>query len=136
MKDYLHKVQYYETDKMGVTHHSNYIRWMEEARSDYMEQMGYSYQRLETLGVMSPVVSIECSYKAPTTYADIVNIKVEIEEFTGVKLIVKYIMTKEDGTVAFEGHSKHCFLGEGGKVVRLQKEVPELYDAFMESMNK
>lgn len=32
MEPYLHKVQYYETDKMGIAHHSNYIRWMEEAR--------------------------------------------------------------------------------------------------------
>ena len=136
MLPYEHKINYYETDKMGVTHHSNYIRWMEEARSDYMEQMGYSYQRLETLGVMSPVVSIECSYKAPTTYADIVTIKVEVEELTGVKLKVKYTMTKEDGTLAFEGHSQHCFLGEGGKIVRLKNEVPELYEAFLNSMEK
>ena len=38
MKPYIHKVQYYETDKMGITHHSNYIRWMEEARVDFMER--------------------------------------------------------------------------------------------------
>lgn len=136
MNAYTHKVQYYETDKMGVTHHSNYIRWMEEARTDYMEQMGYSYQKLETLGVMSPVVGIECSYKASTTYADIITVKVEIEELTGVKLKVKYTMTKEDGTLAFEGISTHCFLGEGGKIVRLKNEVPELYEAFKNSMDK
>ena len=37
---YEHKAQYYETDKMGIIHHSNYIRWFEEARIDYMEQAG------------------------------------------------------------------------------------------------
>ena len=40
---YKHKVNYYETDKMGITHHSNYIRWMEEARIDYLEKLGYGY---------------------------------------------------------------------------------------------
>ena len=39
MEIYKHKIQYYETDKMGVTHHSNYIRWMEEARVDFLSQM-------------------------------------------------------------------------------------------------
>ena len=48
---YRHKVQYYETDGMRVVHHSNYIRFMEEARCDLMEQMGYSYSRLESMGI-------------------------------------------------------------------------------------
>ena len=43
MKEYLHKVQYYETDMMGITHHSNYIRWMEEARIDFLSQIGWDY---------------------------------------------------------------------------------------------
>ena len=47
MKPYIHKVQYYETDKMGITHHSNYIRWMEEARVDFMEQIGWGYDKME-----------------------------------------------------------------------------------------
>lgn len=42
-KPYQHKVQYYETDQMGIVHHSNYIRWFEEARTDYMEKMGMGY---------------------------------------------------------------------------------------------
>jgi acyl-CoA thioester hydrolase len=43
IKVYPHKVQYYETDQMGVVHHSNYIRWFEEARSDFHDQIGISY---------------------------------------------------------------------------------------------
>ena len=49
-KPYEHKVHYYETDKMGVVHHSNYIRWMEEARVDMMEKSGFGYKRLEEEG--------------------------------------------------------------------------------------
>ena len=41
MFTYTHVVQYYETDRMGITHHSNYIRWMEEARVAMLEDMGY-----------------------------------------------------------------------------------------------
>ena len=50
MKNYIHKVNYYETDKMGVTHHSNYIRWMEEARIDYLQQIGYGYNLVKEKG--------------------------------------------------------------------------------------
>ena len=67
MTPYRHKVQYYETDRMGVTHHSNYIRWMEEARVDLLEQIGWGYDRMESLGIQSPVTGVGCVYKAPTT---------------------------------------------------------------------
>ena len=52
MEIYRHKVQYYETDKMGITHHSNYIRWMEEARIDFLAQIGWNYERLEVMGIV------------------------------------------------------------------------------------
>ena len=53
----LHKVQYYETDQMGVVHHSNYIRWFEEARAEWMEAVGLPYAQLEAEGIASPVLS-------------------------------------------------------------------------------
>ena len=39
--NYIHQAQYYETDQMGIIHHSNYIRWMEEARIAYMDELGF-----------------------------------------------------------------------------------------------
>ena len=65
MHTYIHSVKYYETDKMGITHHSNYVRWMEEARTDFLKNAGYGIRRLEKEGVTSPVVSLECQYKHP-----------------------------------------------------------------------
>ena len=59
MKPYIHKVNYYETDKMGITHHSNYVRFMEEARVDFLDQLGWSFDKLEAKGVVSPVLSLD-----------------------------------------------------------------------------
>ena len=81
MRPYQHKVQYYETDRMGITHHSNYIRWMEEARVDFLEQLGWGYDRLEALGVGSPVLGVACSYKQPTTFHDTVEVTVCLKEY-------------------------------------------------------
>ena len=66
MQKYRHIVQYYETDKMGITHHSNYIRWMEEARIDFLRQIGWDYAKLESLGIISPVIAVDCKYKKST----------------------------------------------------------------------
>ncbi len=57
VKPYEHHVKYYETDQMRIVHHSNYIRWMEEARMDLMEQMGFGYDKMEELEIVSPVLS-------------------------------------------------------------------------------
>ena len=88
---YQHIVQYYETDKMGITHHSNYIRWMEEARVDFLEKTGWSYAKLEEEGIVSPVTAVECKYRQSTTFPDTIDIEVLVEEFKGVRLKLKYV---------------------------------------------
>ena len=136
MKEYIHKVNYYETDKMGVSHHSNYIRWMEEARIDFLDQIGYGYDKLEKDGINSPVIGIECVYKIPTTFADEISIMARIKEFKGVKLIIEYIMKNvKTNEIVFTGISKHCFTNQEGKPIILKKEFPELDMKFKELSN-
>lgn len=123
MHKYVHKVRYYETDKMGITHYSNYIRWMEEARIDFLEHIGYGYAQLEHDGIISPVIGIECQYKHPTTFNDDVEITVKVEEFKGVRLIVGYIMTnKKTGDLVLTGKTIHCFTDVNGKPIILKKQ--------------
>ena len=132
---YRHKVQYYETDRMGITHHSNYIRWMEEARADFLEKKGWPYERIEEEGIISPVISIDCRYKKPTTFADDVDIEVSVLEFNGVKLKIGYLMKAQDEIVC-EGESMHCFLSKEGKPVKLSKVLPDFHDMFQSSIRK
>ncbi len=73
MKGFTHKVQYYETDRMGITHHSNYVRWMEEARVYFLDAIGLPYDKLEADGIISPVTAVDCHYKATSTFADAVS---------------------------------------------------------------
>lgn len=126
---YTHKVQYYETDRMGITHHSNYIRWMEEARMDLLDRMGWGYNKLEEAGVGSPVLSVNCRYKHATTYGDTVGIRVWVQEFGGVRLTLGYEMKNmENGELVLEGTTEHCFLGKDMRPVRLKKLLPEFYE--------
>ena len=131
MKAYQHKVQYYETDKMGITHHSNYIRWMEEARIDFLEQLGWNYEKLEKAGIFSPVTAVTCKFKISTTFPDILTITVSVVEFQGVTLKLKYEMKNADGKLACEAYSEHCFLNAEGKLLRLQKEHPAFYQVLL-----
>ena len=48
---YRRKAQYHETDQMGIIHHSNYVKWMEEARIDFMKELGFGYGEVEKRGL-------------------------------------------------------------------------------------
>ncbi|SHI27347.1 acyl-CoA thioester hydrolase [Butyrivibrio fibrisolvens DSM 3071] len=128
--EYIHNVQYYETDKMGITHHSNYIRWMEEARIDFLSQIGWDYAKLEEMGIISPVLSVTCDYKQSTTFPDSVHISVLVKEFKGVKLHLAYEMKNQDGGTVCKGTSSHAFLNREGRPIRMKDEKPELFEAL------
>ena len=131
MDPYRHTGQYYETDKMGITHHSNYIRWMEEARIDFLRQIGWGYDKLEAQGIISPVTAVECKFRTATTFPDEIEIRVTVSEMKGAVLKLSYIMTNQDRKKVCESRSEHCFVNPAGKIVRLSKECPDFYEALM-----
>lgn len=137
MKPYIHRVAYYETDRMGITHHSNYVRWMEEARIDFLDQLGWGFAGLEARGVTSPVLSAACSYRKTTTFDDRVSITVEVASYNGARLGFSYTMRLVEadgrpGAVVCTGTTEHCFLGGSGRPVRVARELPGL-DAALKS---
>lgn len=76
MYQYCRKVQYHETDKMGITHHSNYIKWMEEARIAFLESINLPFQFIEEKGIVSPVTGLSIDYKSPSTFGDEICVEV------------------------------------------------------------
>ena len=137
MNSYEHQAQYYETDQMGIIHHSNYVRWMESARIWWMHQIGVDYKGMEELGIISPVLEISCKYKSMVHFGDTVLIEPTIEKYNGVTLELSYRITdKESEEVRLLGKSKHCFLDSSGKFISLKKSYPEYHRAFAENVKK
>ncbi len=125
MNDYIRKVHYHETDKMGIAHHSNYIKWMEEARIDFLEQIGWGYAKLEQEGIVSPVIGVECQYMHPTVFGDLIRVHTEIEAFKGVRLVIRYTMTNHvTGDLVLTGKTMHCFTNAEGRPIALKKQFP------------
>lgn len=130
MKDYIHEVHYYETDQMGVVHHSNYIRWMEEARTYFLREVGFGYKEMEESGVISPVVSVSSEYKVSAQYGDKISVHVFVKENDGVRLVIGYNMTNvETGKLCNVGESSHCFI-KNGKIISIKKSMPEFYECL------
>ena len=126
MSVYRRKAQYHETDQMGIIHHSNYIKWMEEARIDFMKEMGFGYGEVEKRGIVSPVAEVSTAYKKPVRFDDEVEITVSVKKYNGAVLELEYEFynaTRDE--ICTTASSKHCFIREG-KLVSLKKEIPEL----------
>ena len=131
---YTHKVNYYETDKMGITHHSNYIRFMEEARLEFLKEIGYPMQRIEAERITSPVTAVSCEYKRSTTYDDLIEIDVSLKSYNGVVLTLSYIMRdKNNGDLIAKAESSHCFIRENGLPIAVKKHFPGM-DEVLKSL--
>lgn len=130
---YEHKAQYYETDQMGIIHHSNYVKWMEEARMDLMDQIGLNYKAMEKMEIISPVLAISVEYHSMVHFDDVVVIETRLVKYNGVKMEIEYTMTdKETGELRTTGRSSHCFLTRSGKPISLKRSYPELDTKFFE----
>ncbi len=126
---YEHLVHYYETDQMAVVHHSNYIRWFEEARIFAFDRIGMGYRECEEMGIISPVTAVSCQYKTSAKFHDKVIVELKFTKFTGIRLYISYTVTDVNtGDVRATGSSEHCFVSPDGKILSIKKSFPDLYE--------
>ena len=133
---YERKINYYETDKMKVVHHSNYIRYIEEARCAWLEKIGMPFSLLEREEVTIPVLAVNCTYKYHVTFDDTIIIYPFVKEYSGVRLTVGYeIKEKLSGKLVLEGETKHCFTNNELKPINLKKYRPDFSKKFEALLN-
>jgi len=128
---YSRKVNYYETDMMGVVHHTNYIRYLEEARCAWIESMGLPMREIEKRGFTIPVLEVNCKYKKHVTEGDIIAIGVNLVEYNGVRMTISYdVRNVTSGESIIEATTKHCFTNSELKPVNIKKYDEEIYTKF------
>jgi len=128
---YERKINYYETDRMGVVHHSNYIRFMEEARCDWLNEIKMPFSLLEEEGITIPVLGVNCTYKYHVTFEDEIRIRVFAKDYTGVRMTIGYEITdKKTNKIVLIGETKHCFTDRNLKPINLKKYAPKFSEKF------
>lgn len=134
---YERKINYYETDRMGVVHHSNYIRFLEEARCNLLDRIDMPFDLLEENGITIPVLGVNVDYKHHVTYGDTILVKLSIKEYNGVRMTIGYEVTnKENGNILLTGETKHCFTDNNLKPINLKKVNPEFNSKFESLKNE
>ena len=133
---YKREINYYETDKMGVVHHSNYIRFLEEARCKWLKELGISMEFLEENGYTIPTLEVNCQYKNHVTSGDTIIIKPIVTEYNGVRMTVSYEVTDNNsGKNIIKAWTKHCFTNKDLKPINMKKNNTKIHNIFEELKN-
>ena len=123
------RVSYADTDGMGIVHHTNYLKYFEVGRTEYLREIGYPYSRLEADGIWLPAASIYCEYKLPAKYDDLLIVNTKVKELKSATIIMEYVINKkETGEVVVKGETKHPITDDKLKPIRLRNINPELYE--------
>lgn len=126
---------YYETDQMKIIHHSNYIRWFEEARIAYFDSVGYSFVKQEQQGIVCPVLTVNANYHKMVYFGDTVLIETKINFYNGIRYGFAYTVKNSDtGQICCTGTSTHCFLNLEGKPIQVKKEYPLAHEMLTQAL--
>ena len=128
---YRRKINYYETDQMHVVHHSNYARFLEEARLYVMEQIGLPYDKLEEMGIIIPVLELHDYYTKSIQYGDEIEIRPVIIKLTPVRFTLKYeIYMADTDELLHTAMTSHAFVDTEFKPMNLKRNFPEVYETL------
>ena len=123
-KSFKLRVYYYDTDKMGVVYHSNYLKWMEMARTEYFRDV-FPYSNMEEMGFILPVKTLNIEYISSARYDEEIEIFVKIEEINNIKIKFSYEMYNSDGILKAKAETVNVFVDEKGKLKRISNELLE-----------
>ncbi len=113
MNKYISKpilVRYGETDQMGIVHHSNYLRYFEVARLEWLSFLGVSYNTMEQEGIVMPVIEVNLSYKTPALFEDKLIVEVRLNEAPKVKMKFSYSIRNQKDQIVCLGETTLAFL--------------------------
>ena len=91
------KVRYGETDMMGVVYHANYLLYFEDARIDFLEAVGFSYnERIEQQGYMSPIHDVEIHYRSPLRYGEAAFVRTSVAKSLPMRTVYRQQVFRAD----------------------------------------
>lgn len=122
------RVRYAECDSMGFAHHSVYALYFEEARTEVMRHMGFSYRELESSGILMPVRSMSYHFVKAALYDDLLDIEVTLSQASGIRCLFAYKTTNQHGELLNTGETELFFVKKDGlRPMKLPEQFSKLF---------
>ncbi|MFO0972090.1 MAG: thioesterase family protein [Phycisphaerae bacterium] len=116
------RVRYAESDPMSYLHHSKFFEYFEMGRTELLRLAGFRYRDLEARGVLFAVAKIECRFRAPARYDDVLTLRTRIERMTRARIDHAYTLSR-DGITLAEATSTLACIDRDGRVQPIPDEI-------------
>ncbi len=127
------RVWYCDTDQMGIVHHSNYVRYYEAARSDFMRSLGgFSYAEMERRGIMMPILEVYSKYVASAMFDDLIRVKISIADTPRARCRFDYEIYNSEGKLLNTGYTVLGFMHSD---TRRPTRAPEWFVELLSSQD-
>jgi acyl-CoA thioester hydrolase len=125
-----HRVNYSETDQMGVAYHARHVVWLDVARTEHLRRTGFSYRELEEQGLRLVVTDLRVRYRAPARYDDVVRIRCRVKEVGSRLVTFTYELELEtSGVRVADAETSLICLDRHHRVARLPDAVVQALEA-------
>lgn len=123
------RIRYAEVDAMQIVHHSRYIVFFEEGRSDYARKRGHPYSEIERGGIYLLVTEVHVRFHKPARYEDLIIVRTWIDEIKSRGMTFCYeVVNADSGELLVTGNTNHiCVSQHDGKIAR----VPDAWREWM-----
>ena len=120
------RIRYCETDRMGIVHHSNYPKYLEMGRTDYLRLLGKPYDQLEADGIFFPLTGMEMKFLSSVTYEDEIVVHTRMKSASIVQFTLQYTITCGERTV-LTGTTSHAVTTPELRPINLKRTNSVLY---------
>ncbi|MGB7342921.1 MAG: thioesterase family protein [Pirellulaceae bacterium] len=121
-----HRVRYDECDPMGFVHHSIYLQFFEMGRTELLRVSGGRYRDMEDQGQLVVVVRVDCRYRSPAKYDDLISIRTRIDRVTAGKIVHEYEVKRDDAKIV-DATVTLAVIDRDGKLQRVPQELIDQY---------
>ncbi len=118
-----HRIYYYDTDKMNVVYHGNYLKWLDIARTEFFRDT-LPYSELEETGIMLPVKTLNIEYINSVKYDELIKIKIKLLELSKIKIKFLYEIYDENlENLKARAETTNVFTDLNGSLKRIDDEI-------------
>jgi acyl-CoA thioester hydrolase len=112
------RVRYGETDQMGVVYYGNYAQYLEQGRTEWLRDKGFSYKWMEENGIQLPVVNLTIDYKHPARYDDLITITTTLKKIPTIKIEFYYEIHNQEGQLLVTASTTLVFINSSTNKLR------------------
>ena len=104
------RVRYGETDQMGVVYYGNYAQFLDQGRTEWLRELGFSYKWMEANNVFLPVTNLNINYKLPARYDDVISVTTTLTKIPTFRIEFDYKIHNENGDLLVTASTTLVFI--------------------------